>query len=255
MKKMVCAMMALVMLLGLVGCGKSPEERIVEAMMEEPHKDKDTRVQLEEKMPEMIRAYESYTTSCDGSEILTAAETFNRIHAECVAVTGDKDLIAAVLTEHVGRCNPIGESIYRGKAALANAQLDRCFDDVDFYFNTQTGDSKFVCSWRDDDYQLAVLILNQDGSVYIPDLSMIRGLEPSSYNFDSVTADTVIMGVIDNAEWLKFAFSLQDPASTGQKIAYEQPDSGYACWKIYSSEVSEFNAVEQRQIENWHYAF
>lgn len=278
-KMFTCLLAMLMLMAALTACGKSEEEKAtneiwehmsaeaaedgvdLEALMESEYAASQQRVaeydqqreaaldfqsQVEARVPAMTEAYDRYTSATTGAEIIAAAEEFNSLYAECLAVGGDTQeaTLQLILRRNSVRSTSIQECVYRGKAALADANISPDYTEGFFYFNPETNDSKFVFSKYNEAYDLEVLVLNQDGTTYIPDFSAIKALNPSSYSAGAPTENSLIVGVIANAEWLKYEFPLDDPTSTGVQISYDQPESEYACWNIWGANLDEFNAAE-----------
>ena len=87
-------------------------------------------------------------------------------------------------------------------------------------------------------------MLSQNGDIYIPDLSAIKAMDPSTYYAYNLTEDSLIIEVIVNADWRKFEFLLNDPASTGTEIDFTQPDTEYTIWNLWAPTLDEFNTKE-----------
>lgn len=223
----------------------------VEQFDQEQAKKQDLAAQVDALMPQIAAVCETYNSASTPAEIIAAAEEFNKLHESCIALagtnTGYKSLVANKLWENTGRRNRIEEAVYLGKAALTGANISSDYTDVYFYFQPETNDSKFLCTRQNEAHEQEILVLSQNGDIYIPDLSAIKAMDPSTYYAYNLTEDSLIVEVIVNADWRKFEFLLNDPASTGTEIDFTQPDTEYTIWNLWAPTLDEFNTKESME--------
>lgn len=285
MKKFVklftCLLAMLMLMSALTACGKSEEEQAynevwehmqseaaedgvdLEALMESEYAAsqqrqseytqqqeavQDLQSQVEAMIPSLIAAYDRYTAATTGSDIIAAAEEFNSLYADCMTLADDTQtgLIDTLFRQNAVHRNPIQECVYRGKATLADANISADYTEGFFYFLPETNTFVFVFSKYNDAYQLESLVLKQDGSMYNLDFSAIRAMNPSSYSAGAPHGSDLIVGVVANADWLQFAFPLDDPTSTGVLVDYDVPEIEYTVWQLWGANLDEFNATEAR---------
>ena len=249
--KLMIALLVLVMAVSMTGCGRGEEKVERDTGTGLVHRQtvaekKDTEALLNE----MAQAYEVYTTATEGDEIIAAAEKFNRLYEVCMEQAEEEDRVRAVtdwLLRNLGRRYRIKEGIYRGKAALAEANMCADWEEVHFYFHPKNGDSKFVGIRYDEAGQKQIVALKQDGSVYSPDLSKILAMNPSIYDPVVPTQDSLVVEVVVNADWIKYEFPLNNPVATGEQIPFDQPQTEYICWQVWEMDMAQFSHVEARE--------
>lgn len=245
--KLMTALLALALAVSMTGCGRTEENKsadILHPLTAGANRDPETM------LSEMTAVYEVYTTATEGDEIIAAAQEFNRLYDEYMELAEKEDRVGQAkdkILRALGRRYRIKEGIYRGKAALADRNMDADCEDIFFYCHPKTGDSKFVFVKYDEAGRKQIQVLKQDGSVYSPDLSKILAMDPSLYNPSAPTQDSLIVEVVANADWMKFEFPLDDPTATGEEIPFDQPQTEYMCWHLWEMDLTEFNTVEARE--------
>ena len=155
-----------------------------------------------------------------------------------------EDALPMLLRNNGVHSNAIPECIYQAKATLADAHISADYTYGSFLFDNDAGVYFFVFTKYNEAYELESLVLKQDGSIYIPDFSAIRAMNPSSYSEGYPVGDKLIVSVVANADWLTFEFDMNDPTSTGVQLYDEAPRAEYNGWNLWGANLDEFNAAE-----------
>ena len=233
---------------------QASQDRLAEYEKQNQEK-QDFRALVETRLPALTAAHNSYKTATTGRDILSAAQEYNRLYTECLALAEDQaqtNIAETLIYKATGRYGAIAACIFQAKAALADADFAETYDNVFFYIDSAVNDSKFVCTTTDQAGRLQVLVLMQDGSVYTPDLSAIYALDPSYCEVAGVTANSLIVTAAANADFLKYEFSFSDPACAGMRIDFDTQLPDYDFWQLWSTQLDEFQVKESREASYKH---
>lgn len=210
-------------------------------------KDSDTSTQLEEFLSQIVLAYQDYLDASSSQDIIFSAEAFNELYSQCIALAVDviqKDVIASQIAERTGQSSQILQSIYLGKAALAGSDQVAEYTDVFFYYHPENPDSKFLCSRLNENNEVEIFILHNNGSSYAPDLTAIKALNPSYCAACDITESSLYVTASVNGEWLMFEFPLDDASSQGSEIPFEEITTEYLLWYLSESTLAGFHQKE-----------
>ena len=257
----------LVLCLTLTACGKSEEEQaaneIYEHMKEEAAADgvdlvavleeemeayeerheqweeeqaaaQDFQALIDAALPDITAAYTRYTTATTGAEIRDAAETYNELYFNYMALAQDdtqKGTLLSRLDQAISTRRELFPCIYETKAAYADYADKGSVSEVRFYFDRSTDNGWMVLMHRDETTWMfdSVKVLHKDGSVFDVNLASVTTETTSSIDCCGINADGIVLNVVDNADFLYFLFPLNDSTAAGVSYHNEMPEY-YESW-------------------------